>query len=174
MGLLGSIQKEREMLSSLYNKSDIVLDTSKLNIMELHQKLEKIYYGNDVSCQDIKLNVLAFGFKYGIPLDADLVFDVRCFPNPFYIEELKTKTGNDKEVQDYVMGFEQTQIFFEKLIDMMKYMIPLYSEEGKTNVTIAIGCTGGKHRSVTIANKFGEKMRQECYSVNMIYRDISR
>ena len=174
LGLLGSIQMERKMLSSLYDESDIVLDTSKLNIIELHQKLEKIYYGNDKKDSGIRLNVLAFGFKYGIPLDADLVFDVRCFPNPFYIDELKKKTGNDKEVQDYVMSFEQTQKFFSKLTDMMTYMIPLYSEEGKTNVTIAIGCTGGKHRSVTIANKFGEEMQQKGYVVNMIYRDIAR
>ena len=174
LGLLGSIRLERKMLSSLYGESDIIIDTSKLNIMELHQKLEKIYYGNNNSNSNIKLNILAFGFKYGIPLDADLVFDVRCFPNPFYIEELKKKTGNDKEVQDYVMSFEQPRIFFEKLLDMMTYMIPLYSEEGKTNVTIAIGCTGGKHRSVTIANKLGEEMQQKGYNVNMIYRDISR
>ena len=174
LGLLGSIREERRMLDALYAEADMVIDTTNLAIIELNKKLEKMYYGNDSENMGIRLNVLAFGFKYGIPLDADLVFDVRCFPNPFYIDELKQKTGNDKEVQDYVMGFEETKIFFEKLLDMMCYLIPLYSEEGKTNVTIAIGCTGGKHRSVTIANRFGEEMAKKGYNVNMIYRDISR
>ena len=174
LGLLGSIKEERKMLEALYGEADFVINTSKLTMPELNKKLDQMYYGKEHSEQGMRLNVLAFGFKYGIPLDADLVFDVRCFPNPFYIEELKQKTGNDKEVQDYVMGFEETQIFFDKLMDMMCYLIPLYSEEGKTNVTIAIGCTGGKHRSVTIANKFGEEMSKKGYNVNMIYRDISR
>jgi len=174
LGLLGSIQEERRMLGSLYDESDIIVDTSKLSVAELHKKLEEIYYGENNEDKGIQLNILAFGFKYGIPLDADLVFDVRCFPNPFYIENLKLKTGNDKEVQDYVMGFEKTKGFFEKLKDMMEYMLPLYSEEGKTNLTVAIGCTGGKHRSVTLANKLGEEMNKKGYSVNMIYRDISR
>ncbi len=174
LGLLGSIKEERKMLEALYGEADFVINTSKLTMPELNKKLDQMYYGKEYSEQGMRLNVLAFGFKYGIPLDADLVFDVRCFPNPFYIEELKQKTGNDKEVQDYVMGFEETQIFFDKLMDMMCYLIPLYSEEGKTNVTIAIGCTGGKHRSVTIANKFGEEMSKKGYNVNMIYRDISR
>ena len=174
LGLLGSIQEERRMLGSLYDESDIIVDTTNLTVSELHKKLEKIYYGKSDENKGIQLNVLAFGFKYGIPLDADLVFDVRCFPNTFYIETLKMKTGNDREVQDYVMSFEQTKVFFEKLTDMMEYMLPLYSEEGKTNLTVAIGCTGGKHRSVTLANKLGEEMNKKGYSVNMIYRDISR
>lgn len=174
LGLLGSIKEERKMLEAVYDEADNIIDTSKLNMIELNKELDKIYYGEGTDNQGIRLNVLAFGFKYGIPLDADLVFDVRCFPNPFYIEDLKKKTGNDKEVQDYVMSFEQSKVFFDNLMTMMKHLIPLYSEEGKTNVTIAIGCTGGKHRSVTIANKFGEEMKKLGYSVNMIYRDISR
>ncbi len=174
LGLLGSIKEERKMLDALYAEADVVIDTSNLTMIELNKKLENLYYGKDSENSGIRVNMLAFGFKYGIPLDADLVFDVRCFPNPFYIDELKTKTGNDKEVQDYVMSFEETKTFFEKLKDMMFYLMPLYSEEGKTNITIAIGCTGGKHRSVTIANKLGEEMSKKGYSVNMIYRDISR
>lgn len=174
LGLLGSIQEERKMLEALYDEADFIIDTSNLTMPELNKKLDKIYYGTDTHKAGLRLNILAFGFKYGIPLDADLVFDVRCFPNPFYVDKLKKKTGNDKEVRDYVMGFEQTKVFFEKLVDMMSYLVPLYSEEGKTNVTIAIGCTGGKHRSVTIANELGEEMEKKGYSVNMIYRDISR
>lgn len=174
LGLLGSIQAERRMLDVLYANADAVINTSNLTLIELNKKLDKIYYGNDPEASGINVNVLAFGFKYGIPLDADLVFDVRCFPNPFYIDELKNKTGNDKEVRDYVMSFDETKTFFEKLMDMMSYMVPLYAEEGKTNVTIAIGCTGGKHRSVTLANLLGEEMSKKGYNVNMIYRDISR
>ena len=102
---------------------------------------------------------MAFGFKYGMPLDADLVFDVRCFPNPFYIDELKHKTGNDKEVQDYVMSFPKSVTFMEKLEDFMEFMIPLYIEEGKISLTIAIGCTGGKHRSVTMTNKLADYLK---------------
>ncbi len=174
LGLLGSIQEERKMLEGLYAEADYVINTSNITIAELNKQLDSMYYGADHHKSGVRVNVLAFGFKYGVPLDADLVFDVRCFPNPFYIDELKNKTGNDKEVRDYVMSFEQTKIFFEKLTDLMCYMIPLYVEEGKTNITIAIGCTGGKHRSVTIANELGKVIEDNGYSVNMIYRDISR
>lgn len=174
LGLLGSIREERKMLELLYDEADTVVDTSNLSVAELHKKLEKIYYGTNNENNGIRVNIFAFGFKYGLPPDADLVFDVRCFPNPFYIEELKNKTGNDKEVQEYVMSFEQSRIFLKKLVDMMTYMLPLYTEEGKTTITIAVGCTGGKHRSVTIANKLGEEIKKNGYSVNMVYRDISR
>ena len=109
-----------------------------------------------------------------MPLDADLVFDVRCFPNPFYIDELKHKTGNDKDVQDYVMSFKTAEEFMEKLQDMMAFMIPLYIEEGKVSLSIAIGCTGGKHRSVTMTNRLADYLKTLDYSVNVTYRDIGR
>lgn len=140
------------MLSALYEASDYVIDTSHLTAQGLLQELKEIYASGDTK-QGLEINVMAFGFKYGMPLDADLVFDVRCFPNPFYIDELKHKTGNDKEVQDYVMSFPKSVTFMEKLEDFMEFMIPLYIEEGKISLTIAIGCTGGKHRSVTMTNK---------------------
>ena len=108
----------------------------------------------------------------GIPLDADLVFDVRCFVNPFYVDELKDKTGNDQEVRDYVMGTKTSKKFMDKLISMIKFLLPLYMEEGKTSLTIGIGCTGGKHRSVTMANVLSEEL--EGYSINLIHRDILR
>ena len=129
------------MLSALYEASDYVIDTSHLTAQGLLQELKEIYASGDTK-QGLEINVMAFGFKYGMPLDADLVFDVRCFPNPFYIDELKHKTGNDKEVQDYVMSFPKSVTFMEKLEDFMKFMIPLYIEEGKISLTIAIGCTG--------------------------------
>lgn len=172
-GLLVSIQKEREMLAALYNAADYVIDTSNLSAQGLLQKLKGIYASAD-SRQKLEINVMAFGFKYGMPLDADLVFDVRCFPNPFYIDELKHKTGNDKEVQDYVMSFPTSVKFMEKLEDMMAFMIPLYIEEGKISLSIAIGCTGGKHRSVTMTNKLAEYLKKCGYSVNVTYRDMGR
>ena len=115
-----------------------------------------------------------FAEMYGMPMDADLVFDVRCFPNPFYIDELKHRTGNDKEVQDYVMSFPTSMKFMEKLEDMMSFMIPLYIEEGKVSLSIAIGCTGGKHRSVTMTNKLADYLKSKDYSVNVTYRDIGK
>ena len=172
-GLLASIQQERKMLEKLYNAADYVIDTSRINSQGLLQKLKEIYVSKDQK-QVLEINVMAFGFKYGMPLDADLVFDVRCFPNPFYIEELKHKTGNDKEVQDYVMSFPTSVTFMEKLEDMMAFMIPLYIEEGKISLSIAIGCTGGKHRSVTMTNKLADFLKSKGYSVNVSYRDLGR
>lgn len=172
-GLLASIRQEREMLGALYNAADCVIDTSNLSAQDLLKELKKIYASKEAK-QGLEINVMAFGFKYGMPLDADLVFDVRCFPNPFYIDELKPKTGNDKEVQEYVMSFKTAVEFMEKLQDMMAFMIPLYIEEGKVSLSIAIGCTGGKHRSVTMTNKLAEYLKTLDYSVNVTYRDIGR
>lgn len=171
-GLLASIKQERTLLEKLYNGSDFVIDTSHLSNSGLLDELKEIF------CDDNKktfvVNVMAFGYKYGMPMDADLVFDVRCFPNPFYIDELKYKTGNDKEVQDYVMQFPEAQEFEKKLFDMMDFLIPLYEEEGKVSITIAIGCTGGKHRSVTFTNKLGEHLKETGLKVNVAYRDMGR
>lgn len=172
-GLLASIQQEREMLEALYNAADYVIDTSRLSAQDLLKEIKEIYASKDLR-HGLEINVMAFGFKYGMPLDADLVFDVRCFPNPFYIDELKHKTGNDKEVQDYVMSFKTAVEFMEKLQDMMSFMIPLYIEEGKVSLSIAIGCTGGKHRSVTMTNRLADYLRTLDYSVNVTYRDIGR
>ena len=172
-GLLASIRQERKMLSALYESSDYVIDTSHLTAQGLLQELKEIYASGDTK-QGLEINVMAFGFKYGMPLDADLVFDVRCFPNPFYIDELKHKTGNDKEVQDYVMSFPKSVTFMEKLEDFMEFMIPLYIEEGKISLTIAIGCTGGKHRSVTMTNKLADYLKSCDYTVNVSYRDMGR
>lgn len=171
-GLLASIQQERKILSRLLTEADYVIDTTGLKSSELPEKLKDIF--SSKTANDFEVNVMSFGFKYGMPLDADLVFDVRCFPNPFYIEELKPKTGNDKEVQDYVMSFPAAVEFVEKLIDMLDFLLPLYIEEGKSSVTIAVGCTGGKHRSVTMANKLGEYFKKTEYETNVNHRDIGR
>ena len=172
-GLLNSIQTERIMLNDLYNSADHVIDTTDCSINALYKKLKAIY-GNGNARPKLEVNVMAFGFKYGMPLDADLVFDVRCFPNPFYIEELRAKTGNDKEVQDYVMSFDTAAGFMQRLDDMILYMLPLYIDEGKKDITIAIGCTGGRHRSVTMANKLSERLIKEGYNSRVFCRDIDK
>ena len=169
-GLLDSIKNERVMLRKLYDAA--VIDTSALSVNQLYNKLREVF--PVASERKMQINVLAFGFKYGLPTDADLVFDVRCFPNPFYVDSLREKTGNDKEVQDYVMASEDAQKFLAKLNDMMLMLMPLYVDEGKASITIAIGCTGGRHRSVTFANKLGEALTAAGYTVNMIYRDADR
>ena len=120
------------------------------------------------------MNVMSFGFKYGMPLDADLVFDVRFLPNPYYVEELRLHSGLDADVRDYVFGFKQTTDFMDKLVDMIEFLIPLYIEEGKYSLTIAIGCTGGRHRSVAVATALGEHLRCMDYNVADINRDLNK
>jgi len=169
LGLLDSIQKERKLLSKIYQEADVVIDTSNYKLSELSKKLNDIYcHKND----NFTINVMSFGFKYGIPLDSDLVFDVRCFVNPFYVDELKDKTGNDKEVRDFIMSTTSAQEFAKKLVELVNFLVPLYIEEGKTSLTISIGCTGGKHRSVTLANVLSENLKN--HSANLIHRDILR
>lgn len=171
-GLLASIEQERQILSKLLTEADYVIDTTGLKSNDLPEKLKEIF--SSKSSNDFEVNIMSFGFKYGMPLDADLVFDVRCFPNPFYIAELKPKTGNDREVREYVMSFPEAEEFVKKLTEMLDFLIPLYVEEGKSSVTIAMGCTGGKHRSVTMANKLGEHFGRSEYEVNVNHRDIGR
>ena len=170
-GLLASIQEERRMLFKLRESSDYVIDTSYMTSNQLRERFMDIYNLTAVNSM-FEIKVLSFGFKHGIPTDADLVFDVRCFPNPFYEPELKHKTGNDREVQEYVMKFPTSQKFFEKLEDMMEFLVPLYVEEGRRSLVIAIGCTGGHHRSVTMANKLAEALGASGYTVDTIHRDI--
>lgn len=172
-GLLDSIARERRMLEKLYNAADYIIDTSQMSLKQFSERLNRIYFEENKE-NNIIVNVNAFGFKYGIPLDSDLVFDVRCFPNPFYIDELKEKTGLDKAVRDYVMGFDGSRVFLKKLEDMILYLMPMYIEEGKSGLSISIGCTGGKHRSVTMAYMLSETLKKSGYSVNLICRDIEK
>lgn len=148
--LLQSIRKEREIMAEVRELSTGIIDTSYDKPKELVEKL-KILLGLDEDIKDINIHVQSFGFKYGIPIDVDLVFDVRFLPNPYYIDELKYKSGEDKEVSDYVMSFDISQEFYTKLMDMFDFLIPHYIKEGKKHLTIGIGCSGGKHRSVTFA-----------------------
>ena len=168
------IAKEREKIMFLKMRATYILDTSKMLTRELKLELEKIFVKGESFCS-LYLTVMSFGFKYGIPQDSDLVFDVRFLPNPYYIDELKEKTGNDPEVQDYVMDNDKSQIFLDKLTDMVDFLIPNYILEGKNQLVIAIGCTGGKHRSVTLANALYQKLdKQENYGVRIEHRDIGK
>lgn len=167
------ILKEREMVSFIRKQADYVIDTSSLLTRELKQELEKICveeesYGNFI------ITFLSFGFKYGIPADTDLVFDVRFLPNPYYDPALRPLTGNDREVQEYVLECKESQIFLDKLEDMLKFLIPLYLDEGKYHLVVGIGCTGGRHRSVTMANAIYRRLKDLPYSVRMEHRDVNR
>ena len=168
------IDEERMRLEYLKRSADYIIDTSQMLTRELHQELEKIFVDNR-EFKNLMITVLSFGFKYGIPSDADLVFDVRFLPNPYYIDELKTKTGNDNEVQEYVMGFDVSHIFLQKLKDLLEFLIPNYVLEGKNQLVIAIGCTGGKHRSVTLSNQLYESFKNQTeYGLRIEHRDIMR
>ena len=168
------IAKEREKIMFLKMRATYILDTSKMLTRELKLELEKIFVKGESFC-NLYITVMSFGFKYGIPQDSDLVFDVRFLPNPYYIDELREKTGNDPEVQDYVMENDKAREFLDKLTDMVDFLIPNYILEGKNQLVIAIGCTGGKHRSVTLANALYQKLgSQENYGVRIEHRDIGK
>ncbi len=167
------IRKERKILENIRRSADYIIDTSNLLTRELKEELHRIFVKNE-AYNSLMVTVMSFGFKNGIPADADLVFDVRFLPNPFYIDELKSKTGNDKEVQDYVMKFEEAECFLDKLTDMIQFLIPNYVKEGKYRLVVAIGCTGGKHRSVTLANALYNRMKnQGNYGMKLYHRDVS-
>ena len=171
-GLLASIEEERKMLYKLKEEADCIIDTTSLTLSQLRDRFNDIYNLTNVNAM-FEIKVMSFGFKHGIPMDADNVYDVRCFPNPFYIPELKNKTGNDREVQDYVLKSPSATDFLVKLKEMMDFMIPMYIEEGRKSLIIAIGCTGGHHRSVTFANKLSEHLKENGYTINTIHRDIN-
>lgn len=168
------LEKERRVLEPIKRNADYIIDTSLLLTRELKRELQKIFVDSQ-EYKNLYLTVVSFGFKYGIPNDADLVFDVRFLPNPYYIEELRPKTGNDPEIQEYVMNNGKAEEFLDKLQGMLEFLIPQYIAEGKHQLVIAIGCTGGKHRSVTLANAlyhYFEKSNE--YGVRIEHRDIEK
>ncbi len=169
-GLLASIEKERRMLSKLKDNADYVIDTTTFKGTDLRNHLLGIYNMKKAAAFEVK--VVSFGFKNGIPIDADMMFDVRCFPNPFYIPELKHKTGKEKEVQDYVMNNPEAKGYFEKIVDMIEYIIPVFRGEGRNSLIIAVGCTGGHHRSVTFVEKLTTQLCNKGLSVKAVHRDI--
>lgn len=168
------ISREREALASIKKRSDYILDTTHMLTRELKSELDRIFVNNQ-NFKNLYVTVLSFGFKYGIPQDADLVFDVRFLPNPYYLDELRPLTGNDEAVRDYVMSFKEAEDFLELLENMLKFLLPNYILEGKNQLVIAVGCTGGKHRSVTLANEIYNRLRKNPeYGYKLDHRDIEK
>ncbi len=165
------IRREREILKNVKKTADYIFDTSNLLTRVLKEELDKIFL-QDGEYANLIIRVLSFGFKYGIPADADLVFDVRFLPNPFYIDELKLMTGNDAPVHDYVMSFPEAGEFLEKVSSLLQFLIPNYVKEGKHQLVIGIGCTGGKHRSVTLAGEIYDRLKKQGkYGITITHRD---
>lgn len=170
-GLLSAIAREREILEPIKGNSYKVIDTTKLSLGELRGEIMSALEIGE-SEAEFEVSLMSFGFKNGVPQDADMLFDVRCFPNPFYVEELKHKTGNDKDVQDYVLSHKNACEYLAKIIDMVSYVVPIFEKEGRYSLVVAIGCTGGHHRSVTFANKVGEELKDRGIKVNISHREI--
>ena len=173
---LGSLEQavklEREILRPVREKADYIIDTSFLSPAQLKERISNLFLGD--ASQALVVHCVSFGFKYGIPTEADLVFDVRCLPNPFYIEELKHLTGLDEPVYSYVMKWEQTKGVVQRLISLIDYMLPLYCDEGKSQLVIAIGCTGGKHRSVALAQLLYDHLLENGHRTSVNHRDIQK
>lgn len=166
------IPEEREMLKSIRDIADYVVDSSYLSVAQLKKRVSKMFL-DDVT-EAMKINVVSFGFKYGSPKDSDLLFDVRCLPNPFYVPELKNKTGLESAVRDYIMSFDEARNLEPKLTDLVTYLVPLYISEGKSQLTISVGCTGGKHRSVVFAEIIFNAIKEKGFKVSVSHRDINR
>ncbi len=171
--IVDGIHEERLSLEEVKKRSDYIIDTTSMKLGRLKEELLNIFLQGNIT-HNLNITIMSFGYKYGLPQDSDLVFDVRFLPNPFYIESLKNLTGNEKDVQDYVMGFNITEIFINKLEDMLTFLLPHYVKEGKSNLVISIGCTGGKHRSVTISNKIASFLTEENYRVLLNHRDVGK
>ena len=165
MTLAQSVARERQMLAPLRDRAHYIIDTSSFSSGELRAEIAKFFSDTDEQVMVVK--VRSFGYKYGIPSDADLVFDVRFLPNPYYVDDLRKKTGLDEAVSSFVFSYKQTQTFMGLIQDLMTFLLPQYVAEGKRNLVIAIGCTGGQHRSVAVAEKLGEFIRQKGYPVNV-------
>ncbi|NLM72720.1 MAG: RNase adapter RapZ [Clostridiaceae bacterium] len=167
------ISEERRILQSIKDKADYVIDTSNLLPRQLREEIIQLFLEGK-TFKGLIVRIVSFGFKYGIPIDCDLVFDVRFISNPYYIPELKPKTGLDAEVSNYVMSFPESRLFLNKLTEMINFLLPHYVKEGKSQLIIGVGCTGGKHRSVTLAEKLFSRLKQKEYSVVIEHRDIDR
>ena len=165
-----AVMKERQMLEKIRVMADYVIDTSYISIAQLKVKLSDIFFGSVSNV--LKIQCKSFGFKYGADTEADLVIDVRCLPNPFYDEDLKFKTGIESEVQDFVLSTDEAKVFLKKLLSFIEFSVPLYAKEGKSQLIIAFGCTGGKHRSVTFAQIVGDFLKDKQYDCSVVHRDI--
>jgi UPF0042 nucleotide-binding protein len=170
--IINGIHEERNILSDVKALATHIIDTSNLSTRQLREELNKIYVVGE-KFDSMIITVISFGFKYGIPIDADLVFDVRFLPNPYYIEELKKHSGNEEKVKEYVMKWDEAIVFLEKINDLLEFLIPNYIKEGKSQMVIAIGCTGGRHRSVVIANAIYENLKKNNHAALINHRDIT-
>lgn len=173
MSIEQAMHREEELLRPLRERADVVIDTTQMPAAKLRNELYRIF-GDKSARGKLSVNVMSFGYKYGIPLEADLVFDVRFLPNPFYVPALKQKTGMDSEVYDYVFSFAQTRTFVEKLEGLLSFLLPLYAEEGKSTLVIAVGCTGGHHRSVSVARCLTAYLSGLGYPAFENHRDMTR
>ncbi|RAK08941.1 UPF0042 nucleotide-binding protein [Halanaerobium saccharolyticum] len=171
--ILDAIERERKLLEELRGRATKIIDTGELKISELQEELNQLFLA-EADKNLLHLSLISFGFKYGIPRDADLVMDVRFLPNPYYVESLREKTGNDQVVQDYVLKWPITDKFYKKFFDLIDFLLPEYKKEGKSHLSVAIGCTGGKHRSVTTVNKLAEFLADKEFNINLEHRDIEK
>lgn len=171
--VLDSIERERTLLEELRGRATKIIDTGELKISELKEELDQLFLAEN-KINSLHLSLISFGFKYGIPLDTDLVMDVRFLPNPYYVDSLREKTGNQAEVQNYVLKWPETKVFYQKFFDLIDFLMPQYKKEGKSHLSIAIGCTGGKHRSVTTVNKLAEFLSDQDFKINIEHRDIEK
>lgn len=172
LSIMEAINQEREALSELRGKADNIIDTSSLRPQELKDKISRIYTSGRRE-KNLQISIISFGFKYGLPLDADLVFDVRFLPNPHYVTHLEPLTGEDDRVKEYVWRWMVTHKYFQKIKDLLEFSIPYYAREGKSHLVIALGCTGGRHRSVALAKELG-KMLQDKHTLSIEHRDIDK
>lgn len=171
--VMEGIALEREKLATLRNMADKVVDTSSFNVHQLKDVIQRHFMASP-SEKRLVINLMSFGYRYGLPPEADIVLDVRFLPNPYFIEELKHLNGEDRKIQDYVMGWQESQTFLRQLLGMMEFLIPLYEKEGKSSLNVTLGCTGGKHRSVVMAKRLAEHFAGQGYLVNATHRDIHR
>ncbi|MEN6330615.1 MAG: RNase adapter RapZ [Smithella sp.] len=171
--IMDGIRLEREKLSSLKEMADQVIDSTSTNVHQLKDIVQR-YFLPASETKKVIINVISFGYRYGLPADADLVFDVRFLPNPYFVEDLKDFNGQNDAVRDYVLKNEKSETFLQKVLDLMTYLIPLYDREGKVRLNVALGCTGGKHRSVVMADQLGAHFSEMKYIVNVTHRDISK
>jgi len=173
-GLEEAIREEKHLLLPVRDRADFIVDTSGLTLGQLQRKLYQLFASSEGQDKPIRVNVVAFGFKYGIPMDSDLLFDVRYLPNPYYIADLRHQTGLDKPVSEFVFSHQQAEEFMKHLQGMMHFLLPLYIEEGKKSLTISIGCTGGRHRSVAISHALSGLIAEHGYEVDVIFRDVEK
>ncbi|MDA8124753.1 MAG: RNase adapter RapZ [Deltaproteobacteria bacterium] len=172
--LSDGIRLEREKLASLKQMADKVIDTTSCNVHQLKDVVQRYFLGESSKGKRLVIHVTSFGYRYGLPADADIVLDVRFLPNPYFVEALRPYDGHHPEVRDYVLESEGGRIFIGKLIDLMAFLLPLYEKEGKSRINIALGCTGGHHRSVVMANHLGAYFVEKGYFVNIVHRDIGK